>query len=307
MLINSKLSDENIKFYINKEKLSFVFKNYNIYKYSNDYLNIRDDRKSGKITNSILRKSKNIISQHINKGTSEYIDENVISFISSFTTGTVHGYASIWEYIIYYIKNNCKLKIILSTITQSGIVEIVSHIFGKKNIIFLKPNIIYNIKNITFIPLGQMHFSDTFWTYVEPFFKNHIINDKFNSDIKRIAIMKTNSTTNCTRTGMMDHRIVNKFCKKNKLYNLIPSTHNEIETANLIYKCEVFICSWGTAYYKNIRYVGNNCKYIYVFISKGFISQYNSRKNRTHSHTYKKYKNAVVKYIIINDISSFVI
>ena len=145
MIINSKLYDENVKFYINKKKMGnwvvhFAFKNDNIYKYSCDFLNLRDDRgRGGHTSNEILKRVDNIISQHTNKDNSEYIDENVVSFISSFTNGTVHGYASIWEYIIYYIKNNLKSKIILSTMTQSGMVEIVSHIFGRTNIIFLKP------------------------------------------------------------------------------------------------------------------------------------------------------------------------
>lgn len=152
-----------------------------------------------------------------------------------------------------------------------------------------------------------MHFSDSFWTYTEPFFKSYIINDTFKSDIKKIAIMKTGNITDCTRAGITDSCKVNNFCKKNKLYNLNPSEHNEIETANLIYNCEVFVCSWGSAYYKNIRYIGDNCQFIYVFIEKDFIQQYNSRKNRPDSHVYKKYKNSLVKYLPINDMTTLVI
>lgn len=103
MIINSKLYEENVKFYTNKTMdynfiLSFAFKNDNVYKYSCDYLNIRDDRRSGIITNKMLKKIENIISQHTNDKC-EYINENVVDFISSFTRGTVHGYASIWEFI----------------------------------------------------------------------------------------------------------------------------------------------------------------------------------------------------------------
>jgi hypothetical protein len=309
-MIISNLSDENIKFYINKEimvncTISGAFKNNDIYKYSCDYLNIRDDRKKGSWkTNFILKHLKNVITEYNNKYIEENINENVICFISSFTTGTVHGYASIWEYIIYYLKNKLNSKIILSTITQSGIKQIVTHIFKKENIILLKPNIIYNIKHITFIPITQFHFSDMFWKDTEKYFTKYIINQKFNTNIKKIALFKTTNTDNCSKTGIMDSKTVDLFCKKNNIYKLIPAQHNEINTANLIHNCEIFICCWGTAYYKNIRYIGNKCKFIYVFIQKHFIGQYNLRKNTHHSHIYKKYKNAIVEYIIIDDITS---
>lgn len=308
MFICDNLSDNNINYYIDKKKeyhhiIHFAFKNNNIYKYSSDFLNIRKNTCS----NYFLNISKNIVLNNYNKNNIEYINDNVVSFISSFTCGTVHGYASIYEYIIYYIQNNLNKKIILSTMTQPGIVDIVSHFFDKKNIIFLKPDIIYNIKNITFIPLHYMHFEDIFWKKVDPFFKKHIINNKFNSDIKKIALMKTSSSNNNTITGIISIDNANIFCKNNNLYNLIPSNYNEIYTANLIHNCEIFVCTWGTAYYKNIRYIGEKCKNIYVLITNDFINQYDSRKNRLHSHVYKKYKNAIVKYIKISNICSLII
>jgi hypothetical protein len=292
--INNKNNRNNI--------IHFSYKNNNIYNYSSDFFHIR--KKTG---NSVIKFSKKFVIDNINHLNNKLIDEKVVCFISSFTRGTVHGYASIWEYLIYYLENNVSSKVLLSNITQQGMIDIVSKIIGKENIIFIERNIIYKIKEITFIPLNEFIFSDMFWMKVEPYLIKHIIDDNFKEIKKKICLVKSSIEDNCTSDGILNINDVKNFCNKNKIYNLEPSNQNEIITANLLWNCNIFITSWGSAYYKNIRYISEKCKKIYVIIPNQFINQFNERKDLPHSHTYKKYKNAFVNYIKLNNIKDLVI
>jgi hypothetical protein len=95
-----------------------------------------------------------------NKSNNQYIGEDVISFITSFSRGTVHGYSGIFNIIIEYIKNYeiyKDLKIIVSKNSQKGILDIIEHfcnrnIIDRNKIIYIEKNIIYHIHKITFIP-----------------------------------------------------------------------------------------------------------------------------------------------------------
>ena len=305
MTTNAFVKIKEVNYTIVSPNSVFAFKDKSLCNYSTDYIcNLRGNKekqieKSERFSN-LIKKFNNKIKNY------QYIDKETVSFISSFTHGTVHGYASIWEYIIFYLNNNLTCNVLLSSNTQNGMIELVSKIIGEDKIIFIKPGILYKIKEVTFIRLTQMMLFDSYWIKVEPFLKKYVLNSNFICLHKKVCIVKCDICTNVTKTGILKVEDVNKFCAKYDFYNLIPSKHNEIETANIVWNCEYFVTSWGTAYYKNIRYIGENCKKIYVIIPPGFESQYNKRKNPitfTHSHVYKKYKNATVTYICLRNIT----
>jgi len=298
--MNDTLEVENVNYFISNERLTnilihFAFKDNIIYKYSSDFFHIRKHIKN--LSNVILNTANHFIQNHKTTNKCEYIKEEVVCFISSFTCGSVHGYASIWEYMIHYLKINSSSMVLLSTVTQNGIVQLVSKVIGYDKIIFLAPNVLYEIKKITFVPLQNFMFYDDVWKITEPYFKQYILSEKHDKYHERICIVKSSACSNTTSTGVIDVNEVQNWCDINGYYNLIPSKHDEIKTANILWNCERFITSWGTAYYKNIRYIGDLCQNIYVLIPPEFERQYQTRKNKPHSHTYTKYKNANVRYI----------
>ena len=202
-----------------------------------------------------------------------------------------------------YKNNKLKKKILLSDKTQSGIKQLVIHIIGNDNIIYLKNNTITSFLSIEFIPITEFHISDDFNTKLEPFIYKYLIKNNIEKiyDLKNICIIKSSVDKNNTGIGTVNIDLINQFCKKNNYYTLIPSSCNEVETANILYHCTNFVVSWGTSYYKNIRYISEKCSKIIVLIPPGFHGQYNNRKNREHSHVYKKYKNAKIKYIVLKN------
>lgn len=308
--MNDSLEIENVNYFISNKRLTnilihFAYKDNLICKYSSDFFHIRKHLKNEK--NTIFNTANHYIQNHKTKDKCECINEEVICFISSFTCGSVHGYASIWEYLIYYLKTKLSSMVLLSTVTQTGIVQLVTKIIGYDKIIFLKPNVLYQIQKIRFVPLNNFMLYDVVWTITEPYFKQYILSENHDKYHKRICIVKSSSCSNTTSTGVIDINEVQKWCDTNDYFNLIPSNHNEIETANVLWNCERFITSWGTAYYKNIRYIGDLCQNIYVLIPPEFKNQYEKRKNKPHSHTYTKYKNANVRYIYFNKLKDFTI
>jgi len=259
---------------------------------SSDYLGLRAGNGKGLIMD-MYNRCKNRPAHNIS-------DEEVVSFISSFTNGTVHGYVAIYEFILHYLKNNMTARVLLCTKTQGGIRQLVSHCIGEDKIITLDVGKTYQYKQIYFIPVTEMHFSDSFWKKNNHACMKLLVNPEFDNGGKHhLCVMKTEECN--TNVGVISVKDASAFCEKNNLYFLRPVTHNEINTANLIWNCESIVFSWGTSYYKNLRYIGDKCKKIYVIVSDGFIEQYNSRKRphfRPNSHVYKTYRNADVKYII---------
>jgi hypothetical protein len=266
-----------------------------IYIHSNDFFTIRKR----------LRKPFRFISKYIKSNINknydefEYIDEELVSFISSFTNGTVHGYTTIWEFIKKYKEGNFKCRILLSTATQSGILDLVTEIFGKDKIILIEPKKYYKIKKIHFIPISKYNFDDDFWDSVVELYRQYILKHKFSFEFKKIGIFKSNSYSSNYSCGEISNDDIIEFCKNNQIYNLNPTNFTEIENANILNNCEVFACSWGTAYYKNLRYIGDTCKNIYVFIPTEFLYEWNARKNEKNSF-YSKFKNANVKYYTLD-------
>ena len=94
-----------------------------------------------------------------NKNNIIKINENVISFITSFSTGTAHGYFGLFNIIINYIENYeyyKNYKIIVAKDSQDGILNLIKYfckcgIINKKKIIYIERNKIYHFDSIYFI------------------------------------------------------------------------------------------------------------------------------------------------------------
>lgn len=297
--------------------LAFNKDNKKIYCLSNEWLYLLRRTPRGKM-NPVCRPDKfNIIKNNYNKTinspiNTKYEKYNVIPFITSFSTGTVHGYSGLFCMIHNYLKDYDKYKnykIIVYKNSQSGILDIINHfikrgIFNENNIIYLTQHINYLFNKIHFIPNTMHVFNEVDLNRIKfetEILKKYLINKNFNSLHSRICILKTDMTKNLTTTGIIKENEAIHFCKLHNLTLLKPDKMNEINLINTIYNCKTFVVSWGTSFFKNFIYLSDKCDRIIVLIySKAFINQYNGRSN-----LYKNFfenKKIKVTYLIVDNI-----
>jgi hypothetical protein len=283
-----------------------------IYKYSNEWLYLINGYYPSPFYDELLKFYYHIIN---NKEKSHIINEDVISFITSFSTGTTHGYTGLYYMISEYL-DNIELykdkKIIVAKNSQSGILDIINHlcsinIIDSNKIIYLEKNIIYNIYSITFIPNKYHAFTDDICNKIEDIINKYIIPyrdiDKYKSlNLDNICIIKGSTSDKLTENGVVPQDNIIKFANLWNLTILEPGKINEIELINCISEAKLFIVSMGTAFEKNSIYISDKCKKIIVLvIGEAYINQYNSSL----STNLKKYKNAEIIYKIVDENLDF--
>jgi hypothetical protein len=298
----------NKKLHGNSMMLLMINNDNKILTYSNEWLYlIKSYYPKNNIYHDIIKTYNNIL---INKTNANYIDENVISFLTSFSTGTIHGYSALYHMLIVYIRNinyYKNFKIIVAKNSQEGILNIINHfieitIFNKDNIIYLEPDKIYKFKSVIFIPndyhiilTNNFYFSNSISNIIHKYII--LKNTKKIEKHDNICILKTSNSINLTNDGIVSNDIANIFNKKYNLNKIEPGSIDEISLINIIYSCKIFVVSWGTAFFKNFVYISNNCrKIIVLIIGEEFIKQYNNFKDLP-----KKFKNANIIYKIINN------
>jgi len=211
-----------------------------------------------------------------------FINENILPLISSFSTGTAHGYAGIFVMLYDYLENKDKYenyKIAVYSKSQSGILEIIEYFcehgfIDKQNIIFIDNDVKYRFKKIHLIKINRhvFHPRDEFSLTISNFINNIWID---NSTYKnnRMCIFKTTDSKNVTNACCINKDLVNKFCNKYNLINCSPGINsNENELIFQMKNCEIFITNWGTSYCKNYYYISEKCKYIIVLFPNCYIN-----------------------------------
>ena len=326
MQFNENLKNDDVNFYIQSTgvgngMIHFAYKDDMPLRYSSDFFHVRQTSPFRAATLDSFRRVSTT------KRESAIIHEPVVSFISSFSRGTVHGYSALWEMIWNYIQDEQDCKVLMYEKTQQGMIDIVSRVIGKEKIIFVKSDVVYLLKSAIFYPITQVHFADDFWfDIVEDIYEKYIVDDENDhEELSKLAIIKTHSSDNRTMQGVVSQDLVNTVCENNNFVCIDPSKHNECDTANMLYRSKELILSWGTSYYKNLRYISDACEKIHVLVFPGYQGQYNSRVGRAcasypescavarqdpkgaHSHMYRRYKNAEVKYILMhpNELKTF--
>jgi len=289
-----------------------------IYKYSNEWLYLINNYYPESSYYNELISLYNFI---INKKNILIINENVISFITSFSLGTVHGYSGLFYIINEYLKNIDKFanhKIIIYKNSQNGILNIIQHLINrgainKKNIIFIEKNVIYHFTSIFFIPNKYHIFDIELGNEVSNIINKYITPDLNNLEymkslnlpdkLEKILIIKGNNSINLTSDGIFLNTHINNFKNKWDLTHIEPGFIHEIHTIHIIQKCSIFVVSWGTSFMKNFIYISDNCKKIIVLIleNSNFHKQYNNSIN----NLIKKFKNADIIYKIINNELNF--
>ena len=261
--------------------------------------------------NKLIKLYRLLINTPKNKINSSYSDKKVISLVTSFSRGTVHGYAGLFCILNQYVNNFDKLKdyyIIVWRNSQRGIIDIIKEYASKgiipsHKIIYIDSHVTYRFKSMNFIH-NSWHIYPSFEN--QPNFKldilrNHLIDSNkyaLNFNKERICIIKSSASTNCTASGIVEQKNIEQFCKKYKLFQLEPANLNEIELMNRIYKAKIFVTSWGTAWSKNQVYLSDNCTDVYVLvIGELFHKQYQNIPK----HRPSKLRNANIHHILLDN------
>jgi hypothetical protein len=296
--------------------LSINYEDNYIYKYSNEWLYlITTHYPSHPYYNKLLDLFKYI---YINKNNKIIINGNVISFITSFSTGTAHGYFGLFNIIINYIENYeyyKNYKIIVAKDSQDGILNLIKYfcksgIIDKKNIIYIERNKIYHFDSIYFIE-NKYHMITFDFAYkisemiYKYFIKNKIMKIKYKAFNKcnfldNICIIKNSKSQNLTSDGIVPYDNVINFCNKYDLNHIDPTTIDELKLIYSINKCKLFVVSWGTTFVKNFYYISNKCdKIIVLIIGNLFLEQFLDAMTNNRQLMYK-FKNANIIYKIVD-------
>ena len=279
-----------------------------IYMYSNEFLHLIK-YKYTKNRNSLPY--YNVVSYYKNITTYKsldisYVDYNVIPFITSFSKGTVHGYSGLFFILNEYIENYNlykNYKIIVYKDSQKGILDIINYFIDKniitEQIIYIDSHIQYLFNSIKFIP-NKWHTFPKNLNKIDIIDK-YIVNENNYLPLENnhICIIKSSLSDNRTKDGIIDIETIISFCSKNKLLFLEPIKMNEIELINRVNEAQIFVTSWGTAFFKNYIYISNKCeKIIVLVIGNAFINQYNNFISLNVLQT--KFKNAIISYHIVD-------
>ena len=302
---------------IGNSTLTIGIKNDNnhIYTYSNEWLYlIKTYYPGSSYYNNLIDYFYKVIN---NKHNVHVINEEAISFITCFSTGTVHGYTGIYYIISEYI-NNYELyknkKILVAANSQQGILDIINHmcnrnLIDRNNIIYLEKNKIYHFFSITFIQNHYHNFggelcnkvTDIITKYIAPDRSDRLYYDSLNlpQNLDRLCIIKGSNSVNLTSDGIVPQNNVINFTNRWGLTIIEPNIINEICLIHCINQCRELIITWGTAFLKNYVYISDYCqKIIVLVIGDGFIGQYNSYLNT--GTLLLKYKNANIVYRIVD-------
>jgi hypothetical protein len=236
-----------------------------------------------------------------NKNDSIVIDEPCALFITSYSTGTGHGYAGLYSIIMKYLKlyPNKKIKIAIYEKSQKGILEIIHHFFRKDEIIVLKSNEIYKINKLTIIPYDYCNYPICFSERLDKeIISKYIIDKNFSKyNYEKVAIIKTENDIAISKGRDFNYEHVLKYCKYNNIHLINCKDFTEIELANIIFKAKYLILSWGTNFFKHYPYISDKCEIIDIFIlnNSGYKWEYDQFYP---SHLIKNYKNCRVRYFI---------
>lgn len=237
----------------------------------------------------LIQKVKNVVE----------IKDSLINFITTFSSGTAHGYAHLWYLIDQYMKLYKGMKILVYRKSQKGILDIIRHFVPESQIVYINDNVVYKIKQLILIEqcaqdMLKMH--DSIYQLI----KEHIATP-LTVSISKILLCKTPSTENITGVGIhdLDYSLLKRRGQNKNYVYLNPTDYNEIDFLRKIHGCEYLICTWGTCFLKNYVYVSEKCKQIVVIVTKGYQHQHDNQLKIGTLVT--KIRNAPIVYEIVPD------
>ena len=191
------------------------------------------------------------------KNVDKQINKRVIPFITSFSTGTVHGYSGIYYILFEYINNYEKYKeydIIVYKNSQKGILDIINNAIEKKyideeKVIFISDDTIYLFDEIYIIPnKHHNYFSASKLTLeINDYISKNIIFKSYKHNYgDKISLLKTSKSENITNSGILSQQEAITLTSKSGFTLLdLNIINDEIKLINIIHDCTEFLTAWG--------------------------------------------------------------
>ena len=240
------------------------------------------------------------------------ISDNVLSFITTFSTGTNHGYGGLFYIINEYIKDYEKYKdykIIVYKNSQKGILDIINYLKDtniiKNDIIYIDSDIIYKFNKFVIIPNKYHVIEPIYALEISNTIEKYLIKPNFNIIYNKICIIKSSLSQNLTNTTIVDVNTVNNFSNKNNLIFVEPTNYNETDFINILYNCNLLVLSWGSTFFKNYYYISDKCEKIIILVIGDSKNEYNQYMNTNALFT--KFRNATFEYIITDNLDNITI
>jgi hypothetical protein len=291
---------------IGNTTLNIAFDKEGIYEFSNDWLYLLKV-----YYNKVACPYKQLLETYL-----KYKDAPPITVVkgtsvllsTSFSTGTIHGYVGIFDIIYQLKKSTVKYdNYMVHDNAQAGIKNIITNFFPNHNIVYIKPNIIYEFESLALIRVTHhnFHFRGKgeleLIQNIQKLLNEYFLIPEFTFD-ENIAVIKNNNSVRLTGDGVYGWKEVQSFCKINNYKLIEPTESSEQVYYNRIYNCKNLILTWGTTYFKGLLYISDKCENITVLVAPGgYTSQYKSFLNGKTLLT--KYKNATITYKMVANLA----
>jgi hypothetical protein len=251
--------------------------------------------------------NNNILSINDINNIAEFYDVNALQLMTSFSRGSVHGFSGFYSILTSYLSDREKYSdfyLIVYKNSQKGIFDIINHLceigsLDGSKIIYIDKDKFYKFKKIHYIINDYHMIKGNLLPRIDFFKDKYILPYIKPSNTNAVCIIKTNTTANVSHDGIFENYEVNTFCEKYNLEKI--SDLNELELINKINNCEIFVVSYGSAFYKNFSYISEKCKRVIAIINGGaYTENYNLMLNI--KQLYTKYKNADFIYKITESL-----
>ena len=296
------------KYFLNKNltgntSVSLAFTNKKVFRYSNDWLYLIDNRE-----NLIYKDMETLFIKNRYKVPEISVNGNSVLVSTPFSSGTAHGYAGVLDIIHGIYTSNIKYdRVVLHENTQRGIVDIIKCCFPDHMLYFIKADTVYSFDSLTMIPvtihaylfkdnLELNHLYKNIMPLLDNIFFKDCIDCSNNTDL---CVLKSSKSSNLTAVGVFNQTDIEIFCYLNNLTPVEPTDYSEDAYARLIHSAKTIVFSWGSTFSKGAVYISDRCTEIIVLVHKEFMTQFtDARENIGHS-----LKNANITYVPVTDIS----
>lgn len=206
-----------------------------------------------------------------------YVDESIVVLITSFSNGTVHGFAGLFYMLIEYKKKYEGKKVLVYKNSLKAFLDIIYHIIPSDLIIEIDQHQLYKINNAIIIQNLCHMITDINLIVFKNFLNQYFIKNN-NQHLpylgKSVCIIKNNKSCNNTQQGVINYDIAKKYADDNNYKLIEPTDMNEVDLINILFTCEKACFTWGTSFFKNKSYLSENCKEIICLITPDFMHQF---------------------------------
>ena len=233
------------------------------------------------------------------------VDAAVVPLVTSFSTGTVHGFTGFWLILMDLVDRRAAGETILVYAGSSaGMLEIVRAAAARglldgARLRYVERGVTYRCRRLEIVPCEWHSYWDAppvVALRLSAFVHRHFVDRGAPVPGNRtVAILKT--AAGSTAQGVLCPDRVAAILRKHRAELLDPAALGEIALINALAAATTLVVSWGTTSMKNYVYVGGRCTDIYVYYTADFAGQANNPGARRST-----FRNATIHYVAAEDV-----